>query len=398
MSRRTKGEGTMYKSGDNWVAQYSFEGKKHSIYGKTQGEVKEKLKLKMNELELVQSRGFTDYLSKSKTLFADWIDEWLESYAKPPKIRISTYTGYEVYARLHIKPILGKYRMCELNHKLFQDFFNAKERKSSADDTDGLLSPKSLYNMHYMLTNIIKQAITNGLLLHNPIEGVTTPPLEDPEMRVLTINEQNYLINTARTHSNPVMFSVILALFTGLRKGEILGLQWQDIDFEKKELYVRRSLARNIDLYGVAGSKSLLVTGKPKTKNSIRTICLFDTLCDDLLNYREQLLTRKTAAGIDHKETDFVFVSRNFKCFEPRIYYRSYQLLLEKAKIEDVGFHTLRHTFATRSIEAGMDIYALSKILGHAKPTITLSRYAHLLPEHKRDSMNKLSGMYDVPA
>ena len=398
MAKRTNGEGTIYKSGDKWIAQYSFEGKRHSIYGKTQNEVKEKLKLKTTELELVQSKGFTDYLNKSRTLFSDWIDEWLEDYAKPPKIRISTYTGYEVYARLHIKPVLGKYEMCELHPKLFQDFFNAKERKYSNEDGDGLLSPKSLYNMHYMLSKALKQAISNGLLLHNPLEGVTTPPLEDPEMRVLTIHEQKRLVNIAKTHSNPVMFSVILALYTGLRKGEILGLQWQDIDFQKQELNVRRSLARHIDLYGEADTKSLLVTGKPKTKNAVRTICLFDSLCNDLLNYQEKLLAKKKAAGIIHKEADFVFVSRNFKCFEPRNYYRSYQLLLDKAEIEDAGFHTLRHTFATRSLEAGMDIYALSKILGHAKPTITLSRYAHLLPEHKRDSMNKLSGMYDVSA
>ena len=110
------------------------------------------------------------------------------------------------------------------------------------------------------------------------------------------------------------------------------------------------------------------------------------------------MLARKKVAGIEHRKTDFVFVSRNFKCFEPRNFYRSYQLLLDKAQIEDAEFHTLRHTFATRSLEAGMDIYALSKILGHANPTITLSRYAHLLPEHKRDSMNKLSCMYDVSA
>lgn len=213
--------------------------------------------------------------------------------------------------------------------------------------------------------------------------------------------EQDKLITTVKDNLETWQsgFAIIFALFTGVREGELLGLRWMDIDLDPNNplVRIRHSLSRQKDIYNESDNNSILKLSEPKTNNSIRNIPIIKELYNDLLEYKKIQCARKTEKGKSQKLTDFVFPNRNFTAYEPRGFFTKYKDILDKCKLYDVNVHTLRHTFATRSLERGVDIKTLSKILGHARPSITLDRYGSSLPNHQRECMNKLSSIYLNP-
>lgn len=398
MTRRTNGEGSIFKRTDGrWCARYTFNGKRRDITGKTQAEVKRKLKSTLSELEKATNMGNPDYIEKRKTNLEDWLYYWLETFIKNT-VRPSTYRGYEALIRKHIVPSIGHHKMCELNLPILQEFFNSKKRTSVNDKSPDKLSEKTIKNMRNMMNYAFRKAQENGLLLHDILSGVITPSVPKREIRVLTHMEQDKLIATVKEHLDtwPSGFAITFALFTGLREGELLGLRWMDIDLNSHNplIHVRHSLGRQIDIHNESNNNSILRLDEPKTSNSIRDIPIIPQLYDDLLEYRNIQSVRKTEIGKSQKLTDFVFPNSNFTAYEPRGFITKYKELLKKCKLYDVNVHTLRHTFATRSLERGVDIKTLSKILGHARPSITLDRYGSSLPNHQRECMNKLSSLY----
>lgn len=253
-----------------------------------------------------------------------------------------------------------------------------------------------------MIHEAINQARANGMILSNPLEGVKLPKQTKPDVRALSLEEQTTLIKTAKAwrFKWPAAFSVILALFTGLRRGEVLGLRWQDIDLNPTNpiIHVKNSLSRHMDVHGEGEGKTILQLCDTKTSNSKRDIPIFDDLYKNLISYRESQISLKASKGIAHQESDFVFQSTLFKMYEPRRFYLKYTELLNAAGIVNADFHTLRHTFATRALESGMDVYVLSRLLGHAQASTTLNRYCHALPNHKKSSMEKLSNLFSAGA
>lgn len=398
MAKRLNGEGTITQRADGrWCARFTSDGKRYSIYGKTQKEVREKLKQRLKEIEQIASMGCSGYIEKSKTPFGVWLDKWLEEYIKP-SVRPSTYAGYEVFIRLHIKPVLGNCKMCELSTDILQNFFKSKARKSKNDKAPGRVSEKTLYNMRNMIHYALESAKMNGMILADLMEGVKLPTVPVPDVRALSREEQNRLIKAARKMQDewPAAFSIIFTLFTGMRRGEVLGLRWEDIDLNPKNsvIHVRHSLTRHKNVDGTNKDNTILSLDEPKTPSSKRDIPIISMLYNDLIIYRNAQVALKTEKGLPHTLKDFVFQSTAFKAYEPRRYYDKYLKAIEKAEITDADFHTLRHTFATRALENGMDINTLSKILGHSKVSTTLNKYCHALPNHKKDSMDKLISLY----
>ncbi len=237
-----------------------------------------------------------------------------------------------------------------------------------------------------------------GLLLHDILSGVITPTVPKQEIRVLTPIEQDKLISVVKENLDAWQsgFAIISALFTGLREGELLGLRWMDIDLNSHNplIHVRHSLSRQIDSNNETDNNSILRLSEPKTSNSVRDIPIIKELYNDLIEYKNIQTARKTEKGKSQKITDFVFPNRNFTAYEPRGFFAKYKEILDKCKLYDVNVHTLRHTFATRSLERGVDVRTLAKILGHARPSITHDRYGSSLPNHHRECMNRLSSIY----
>ena len=218
---------------------------------------------------------------------------------------------------------------------------------------------------------------------------------------MLTPAEMQRLLIQAQEDGFYEMF--LLDLSTGLRRGELLGLQWDDIDFTNHTIKIRRTVGRlqKVDENGRlvsredGGTTTELVSRAPKSRNSRRTIPLFPQVWDDLMSYRERQRELLFENGVSMLSTTPVFSTPMGLVYEPRTYEDLFKRTLREAGVSDINFHALRHTFATRALEAGMDLKVLSSILGHAQASTTLNFYAHALPDHKKESMEKMARYYE---
>lgn len=313
---------------------------------------------------------------------ADFLDEWFEVYTRP-NVKHSTAVLYEGYIRIHIKPILGKVRMCDIDLLTLQRFFNEKS---------SYLAPKSVSNIRTMMHSVFKHALFQDLIPKNYIEFVRIPPVRPKEMRVFNMSEQQKLMNTLLHTDEPFAFGVFLCLTTGIRVGEMCGLQWEHIDFDNQMMKIRQTVQRlpNLD-YDGSNDKTLLLIGAPKTIRSQRDIPLTEELIAALTKHRKSVM-RKNGRRFGHPD-QFVVCSQLNTPLEPRTMQDTFKRLLVDAGLDDTNFHTLRHTFATRALEAGVDFKTLSILLGHSDINVTMNRYAHVLKEPKIAAMQSITSV-----
>ena len=394
MKKKSNGEGSIVKRTDGrYMARYTMGDKRYAIYGNTFEEVR----VQLTEVLANIDRG-NHTVSNGYTV-SRWIREWLQTYALPT-VKRSTYISYESYARLHIEPILGRCKLAKLTVEQVQRFFN---QKSSKNDAENGLSEKSLRNIYNMLHNCMQQAVINGYIVKNILECVKVPTTPRKEMRILNRSEQAALQAAASKSRTLTAFAIVFTLSTGLRLGEVLGLQWGDVDENKHSIKIKRTVGRlqkvdkdgNILTRASRVATTEIVTKTPKTANSMRTIPLFDEVWKDLMAYKKKQNGLFASMGLMVTAETFVFASPiTGTVYEPRTFEDVFKRTLREAGLEDINFHALRHTFATRTLEAGMDIKVLSSILGHAQASTTLNLYAHALPDHKKQSMDKMSAFY----
>ena len=385
--KKANGEGSIVKRTDGrYMARYTLDGKRCAIYGATFEEVRVQLTEMLANIE----RGV--HIAPSNYTLAQWLRDWLITYALPT-IKQSTYISYESYVRLHLEPELGTTKLTTLTIEQLQRFFNQKKQS---------LSPKSLRNIYNMLHNCLDQAVTNGYLVRNPLQGVKLPQVTKKEILILTQEEQNTLHMAAQESHTIAAFGIIFTLSTGIRMGEMLGLQWGDVDYRNHTIRIRRTVGRlqKVDESGKLIPKTAgvptteIVARSPKSVTAQRTIPLFSQVWTDLMTYYKKQQALLQAQGIAVTLTTPIFSTPLGLVYEPRTYEDLFKRTLKEAGVSDINFHALRHTFATRALEAGMDIKVLSSILGHAQASTTLNLYAHALPDHKRQSMEKMSSFY----
>ncbi len=391
--KKANGEGSITKRSDGrYMARYTANGKRHCIYGETHAEVREKLNQKLAEI----ARG--EYIEPNKETVGKWMKEWLVTYALPT-VKQSTYISYESYVRLHINPELGDIKLTALTLEQVQRFFN---KKYAGTKTVKGLSPKSLKNIYNMFHAAIDQAIINQKIIRNPLLGVKLPKQQVKERRVLSAYEQESLQSVTKMAEELPAFGIIFALSTGVRLGELIGLKWSDVNFQTHSFRIRRTAGRlkkideNGDLVektdGVTSTE--IVVRTPKSAAAKREIPMFPELWEGLMEYREKQLAVKDAMGSDYNDEGYIFSTLDGRLYDPRVFEDLFKRKVALAQIDDTNFHALRHTFATRALEAGMDIKVLSSILGHAQASTTLNLYGHALPDHKKVSMDKMSGFY----
>lgn len=395
--KRANGEGTIRQRQDGrWEGLYTVNYKRKSVYGKTQDEVRKKLNKVLNDID----NGI--YIENTNITFGDWLDEWLEVYAKPA-VKLSTYGSYEGYIRNHIKPEIGRIKLSALRADILQKFINQKLKNGRCDKVKdvntnklvtrkGGLSEKTIKNMYNMIHSALKQAYKNGLVNQNVSELINLPKQKRNEMRVLTVDEQKNLQSAVQNERLGI--GIILSLFTGIRLGELLGLKFEDIDFENKTITIRRTLNR-LKVFDNPTKKTDIIIGEPKTNKAKRTIPLQDFLIPLLKTHKTRVLTERLKVANLYENDSFVICNEFGKFVEPTTYQKFFKNMLKKAGIQDTNFHTLRHTFVTRALENGFDVKVLADILGHADASTTLNKYAHALPDHKKTSMEKLSCLYE---
>ena len=393
--KKANGEGSISKRSDGrYMARYTVNGKRRAIYGATHEEVRTKLNEVLNDI----AKG--TYIAPQKDTVGMWLKEWLVTYALPT-VKQSTYISYEGYVRIHLEPELGNIKLTALTTEQIQRFFNKKHRGYQGKKG---LSPKTLKNMYNMFNSTLEQAVINNRLIRNPLRGVKLPSVTKKEIDVLSAEEQALLQKAASSSAELPAFGVIFTLSTGVRLGELIGFQWGDINIKKHSIRVRRTVGRlqKVDEDGNLVAKESgkatteIVIRSPKSITSQREIPLFDELWDGLMEYRSRQSEMFDAFGIDFNSSTHIFCMPTGKVYDPRTYEDLFKRTLKAAELPGINFHALRHTFATRALEAGMDVKVLSSILGHALASTTLNLYAHALPDHKRDSMEKMRSFYGV--
>lgn len=303
--------------------------------------------------------------------YQEWLDEWLYHYIQPSSKR-RTYERYGEIVRQHVVPALGMMELNELTPFIMQRFVTELLTKGNLKTGRGL-SANSVNAIITVMQSSLRMAYTLGYTEVYTADKIKRPRSDEKKVECFSLAEQKKIEQYILSEDKPKLFGIFLCLYTGLRIGELLALEWADVDLQKGELRINKTCYD-----GKAPTGGFIrITDVPKTPSSVRTIPIPKRLIPMLREIKKK------------SHSTFV-VSNGEKSIFVRSYQRSFELLLEKLEIPHRGFHSLRHTFATRALECGMDVKTLSEILGHKSPTVTLNRYAHSLMEHKKDMMNRL--------
>ena len=299
-------------------------------------------------------------------LYKEWLSEWLENYVKT-SVKERTYGKYADIIRIRLIPALGDYELNDLPPFIVQRYITELLHHGNLKNGEGL-SANTVNLIIAVIQSSMETAHSIGLTDEYKMDKIKRPRMQEKQIACFSPSEQKIIEQAVLTDKRDKMIGILICLYTGLRVGELLALEWADIDFSKNELKVSKTC------YDKGRSR---ITTAPKTTSSVRVIPIPKQLVPILKQRKKQC------------KSQFV-ISENGTYISIRSYQRSFELLLKRLNISHQGFHSLRHTFATRALECGMDVKTLSEILGHKNATVTLNRYAHSLMDHKRDMMNRL--------
>lgn len=306
----------------------------------------------------------------------EWLDIWLNKYQKAT-IKLRTYLKYADIIEKHINPVLGKYELDDLSGNVLQEFVLYKLNNGNLITKDKL-SDNSVIAIVSLLKQALKQSVLLGIARVEYTSHIKLPSIKEKEVAAFNRIEQQRLESYC-LNSKPNYIGIIICLYTGIRLGELLALTWDDIDFDKRLLRINKTV------YTITkNGKNEAYVDKPKTKQSNRIIPLPKQVISVL---------KKNKKG---SKSNYIIATKSGDIVQNRSYQKSFKSILRKCNITYKNFHSLRHTFATRALELGMDVKALSEILGHKNPMITLNRYSHSLLEHKFEYMNKVGKLLDV--
>lgn len=293
----------------------------------------------------------------------DWLDQWLNNYIKPT-VKQRTFEHYEDIVHRQIVPRLGDYDLEALLPSVLQKFTAELCEQYAVNTVSGIIS---------VLKNSLKAARKTGIVDREYSHSIQMPKPREKEVSCFSVSEQKKIERAVLESGKDRLFGIVLCLYTGLRIGELMALKWEDVDFQRGALSVNKTCRDRWQ-----NGQYIRQLDTPKTVSSKRII----PIPKQLLPYLRAIKRRSQSA--------FVVSGKNGKDVPLRSYQKTFERLLKRESILHKGFHALRHTFATRALECGMDVKTLSEILGHKNATITLNRYAHSLLEHKQEMMNKL--------
>ncbi len=300
-------------------------------------------------------------------IYSNWLYEWLENYVKTTN-KQRTYDRYYQIINTHIIKELGHYRLDDLSALILQKYVSCL--LTNGNKRTGVpLSANSVNSIISIIQSSLKVANMLGLVKEYCAGKIVRPKIKEKQVLCFSIQEQKQIEHYVLSSNKKKLYGIIICLYAGLRIGELLALTWDDIDLIRGIMYISKTA------YDTKNGRCI---DSPKTITSVRIIPLPKQLLSILKELKKS------------NRSNWVIVDNESKIISVRSYQRSFELLLKKLKIEHKGFHALRHTFATRALECGMDIKSLSEILGHKNTNTTLNRYVHSLLEHKQDMMNKL--------
>ena len=372
--RGASGSGSIRKRPDGrWEARYSLgfdprTGKQiqKSIYGKTQKEVQQKLTKTLAEIN------DGTYVEPSKVLLGDWLDSWLRDYTG--NLKPATKSSYEEHIRVHVKPYLGTVTLADLSAQKIQRAYKLLQ-------TERHLCPKSIKNIHGVFHKAISQAIKLGYLRANPLDAVILPRVEKTQVHAMEDSDMIAFLDAIKGH--PYERILFVTVFTGMRQGEVLGLTWDCVDFERSTLLVNKQHNR------AKGEKEYHFSSLKNER--VRMLTVAEDVMDVLREQKAWQEQQARALGSAFQNPDNLVFTNEFGRFVAnQAVYRNYKSIMKKIGLEDMKFHDLRHTFAVNSLKAGDDIKTVQENLGHATASFTLGTYAHATIGMKRESAKRM--------
>ncbi len=372
--RRANGEGNIRKRKDGrwegrYTAGYGPDGKRiiKNVLGKTQAEVREKLTAAMEDAKGLDIARGDDY-----TLLS-WLRIWYQLYAKP-NIRPSTAAYYRRNIERYVGPRIGDIPLKKLTTRHLQKLYNdlqsgGREREAQKDDHPGL-SASTVRGVHMTLHHALDRARRERLIPRNPTEDCIVPKLPKQEMKILPPESIKAYLTAANDYGVLPMF--YLELVSGLRKGELVALRWDDLNIKERTISVSKQATYN--------EEHEIVLTRPKTENSVRQISIPQEAVELLVDEHKK-----------HPDNPCMFPSpRTGEMYHPDSVVNLHKRILKKAGLEHIRFHDLRHTFATLALQNGVDVKTVSSMLGHYDAGFTLRTYTHTTRQAQDDAAKKM--------
>ena len=360
--RRGNHEGTIFKRDNGtWRAQLSLNGHRLSYTGKTQQECHEWVKQTHRKIDAGRA------LPGALKPLDEFLSGWLVSIKS--SIQPSTWHLYRQIIRDHILPDLGQVKLRDLRPEHIQSLYDSKLESGA--------SPRTVQSIHTVLHCTLGQAVKLGMLSRNP-DDVTTPPKRvHKEMSIYDEAQVGTLILAARTQRERYLAIYQLAITTGMRMGELLGLKWTDLDWERRGLQVQRQLRMKR-----GGGYEFT---RPKTKAGMRALRLGDAMLENLRQHQKRQLNDIQIAGNRWHALDLIFPSTIGKPLDGSYLRKAFKQLIRQAGLPNIRFHDLRHTAASLMLNYGVPVIVVSRRLGHARPSMTLDVYGHLIPSMQEE-------------
>jgi integrase len=333
------------------------DGKRRYVSGKTKEDARRNLRKARGDAE----RGLVFDADNLKV--GEYLDRWLSDSVRDT-VKATTFERYEQIARLHLKPALGRVKLKALTPAHVRGLYREKLEAGS--------SARTVRYVHTTLHKALKQAVLDGLIPRNVTESVKPPQPSREEMCPLTPEQAKHLLQVAHESVDRLEALYVLAIHTGLRQGELLGLKWDDVDLEDGSLQVRRTLTI---------TKDGPVFTSPKTTGSRRSVKLTSNAVEVLKHHLERQLGEIDRVGSLWSENGLIFASESGEPINRHnLTRRSFKPLLKRAGLPQIRFHDLRHTCATLLLTRNVNVKIVSEMLGHSTIAITLDTYSHVLP------------------
>ena len=367
MARRPAGDGSIFKRVDGrWEGRIVVGHKNDGtpIYRSAFGKTQKELLPKFNKLK--EAYAGVELTEDSLMTLAQWIDKWLDEH-KSGIIRPSTFASYKRYSDSYIKPRLGHRKLTQITSREIQEMYNSLKHEGRINTTEEMgteLANSTVRSIHMLLHEALDGAVREGLIPRNPTDGTTIPRLVKTEKTVLLESQIEKFMKTIENDEvwHDLFF---MELMTGLRRGEICALKWNDIDEKNRILHVRKTIRY---------AKKQLIVGETKTNEGNRKIVLPASVMDMLMKRKEKSIS----------EWIFPKSLNPTMPIDPASAYRRLKEILKEADLPDMRFHDLRHTFATHAATSGIDPRTLAGILGHTKPSFTLDAYTHVTTDMQK--------------
>jgi len=373
MTRRGHGEGAIYKRRDGrWagVVDLGYEtGKRRrkSYYGATRREVQEKVAAALR----ARQQGLP--ILSDKLTLATYLVDWLKTAQS--SIRPRTWARYEQYVRVHATPTLGRVPLAKISPQHLQHLYRSR--------LDAGLSATTVAHLHAVMHRALRQAERWGLVARNVVALVDPPRGARREMTTLSAEQARALIHAAKDDRYGALY--VVAVTSGMRQGELLGLRWRDVDLTAGTVHVRTTLQR-------AGDSLAFV--EPKTSHSRRQVLLTELAVSAMRRHRVAQTSERLRLGAAWEDNDLVFANEIGRPVEAsNLLRRSFLPLLRRAGIPRLRFHDLRHTAATLMLGRGVHPKIVSEMLGHSQVGLTLDVYSHVTPTMQREAASALDGL-----